>query len=205
MEQERTRFEEGEHHVYVPYYMKEIVAEITRLARRTPEINQRSGVSVRASIANYESLLANALRRAIRLGEEEVVPRISDLPHVIPSLSGKLEFETMEEGREEQIMDRLIQGAVLTVFNRCFTLGELESVVAYFKGGAAVEVSDVAPSAEYVKLLSQIGGLAEALKKLEVDASPARIASGAEFIFEGLHLNKRLNKERIAGRYQYRG
>ena len=71
MEQERTHFEDdGDRRVDVPQYMKEIVAEITRLARRSPDINQRSGVSVRASIADYEALLANAMRRAIRLEGE---------------------------------------------------------------------------------------------------------------------------------------
>ncbi|MCL6646104.1 MAG: magnesium chelatase, partial [Dehalococcoidia bacterium] len=95
---------EAEHHpvpadfdVAVPQYMKEIIAEISRLARRSPDINQRSGVSVRASIANYESMLANALRRAIITGEDRVVPRISDLPYVVPALSGKVEFETVED------------------------------------------------------------------------------------------------------------
>ena len=110
---------EAEHHrvpndfnVIVPPYMTEIIAEISRLARRSPDVNQRSGVSVRASIANYESLLANALRRAIMTNEEAVVPRVSDLPYVIPTLSGKVEFETVEDGREEQIIEKLIQGAV---------------------------------------------------------------------------------------------
>ncbi len=114
--------------------MKEIVAEITRLARRSPDINQRSGVSVRASIADYESLLANAMRRAIRLNEKEVVPRVSDLPYVLPALTGKIEFETVDDGREEQIVERLIQGAVLAVFNHYFSLGELEPTVARVQG-----------------------------------------------------------------------
>ena len=85
MEQERMRFDD-EFKVVVPQFMKEIVAEITRLARRSPDINQRSGVSVRASIANYESLLANAQRRAITTREQQVVPRVSDLPYVIPAI-----------------------------------------------------------------------------------------------------------------------
>src|SRR3989337_2969017 len=121
--------------------MKEIVAEITRLARRSSDINQRSGVSVRASIADYESLLANALRRAIRLGERDVVPRVSDLPYVMPTLAGKVEFDTVEEGKEEQIIDKLIQGAVLAVFNRQFNVVDLEEVVSQFKAGRSVETS----------------------------------------------------------------
>ena len=206
MEQERSRFEEdGDRTVNVPQYMKEMVAEITRLARRSPDINQRSGVSVRASIADYEALLANAVRRAIRLEEMEAVPRISDLPYVLPALTGKLEFETVEDGREDQILERLIQGAVLAVFNRYFSLGELEPVVAHFKAGHAVEVSDTTPSAEYGKLVRQIEGMERVVGKLGATESPALLASAAEFVLEGLHLNKRLNKERVAGRYHYRG
>jgi magnesium chelatase subunit I len=207
MEQERSHIEDddADRTVAVPQYMKEIVAEITRLARRSPDINQRSGVSVRASIADYESLLANAMRRAIRLGDKDVVPRVSDLPYVLPALSGKLEFETVDDGREEQIVERLIQGAVLAVFNHYFSLGELEPTVARFKAGYAVEVSDLTPSSEYVKLAKSTEGLDVAVEKLGAKGSPALIASAAEFVLEGLHLNKRLNKDKIAGRYQYRG
>jgi magnesium chelatase subunit I len=206
MEQERSHFEDDEEHpVSVPQYMKEIVAEVTRLARRSPDVNQRSGVSVRASIADYEALLANAYRRAIRQDEKEIVPRISDLPYLVPAISGKLEFETVEEGREEQIIDRLVQGAVLAVFNRYFSLGELESVVATFKAGHAAEVGDLAPSAEYVKLVKATEGLDAAVEKLGAGKSRPATASAVEFVLEGLHLNKRLNKDRIGGRFQYRG
>jgi len=206
MEQERSHFEDdGERPVNVPQYMKEIVAEITRLARRSPDINQRSGVSVRASIADYESLLANAMRRAIRIGEKEIVPRVSDLPYVLPALTGKLEFETVDDGREEQIVERLIQGAVLAVFNHYFSLGELEPIIARFKAGYAVEVSDMTPSADYVKLMKGTEGLEAAIEKLGARASDPATASAVEFVLEGLHLNKRLNKDKVAGRYQYRG
>ncbi len=206
MEQERSHFEDdGDRPVNVPQYMKEIVAEITRLARRSPDINQRSGVSVRASIADYESLLANALRRAIRIGEKEIVPRVSDLPYVLPALSGKIEFETVDDGREEQIVERLIQGAVLAVFNHYFSLGELEPTVARFKTGYAVEVSDLTPSSDYVKLVKETEGLDSAVEKLGAKSNPALTAAAVEFVLEGLHLNKRLNKDKVAGRYQYRG
>jgi len=206
MEQERSHFEDdSDRAVTVPQYMKEIVAEITRLARRSPDINQRSGVSVRASIADYEALLANAMRRAIRLNEKEVVPRVSDLPYVLPALSGKLEFETVDDGREEQIVERLIQGAVLAVFNHYFSLGELEPIVARFKAGFAAEVSDMTPSADYAKLLKETDGLPAAIEKLGAKSGLSVQASAIEFVLEGLHLNKRLNKDKVAGRYQYRG
>jgi len=80
-----------------------------------------------------------------------------------------------------------------------------EAMVAHFRAGAAVEVSDALASAEYATLAGKIKGLADAVKKLEVDQSPGLVASGVEFILEGLHLNKRLNKDKIAGKVQYRG
>jgi magnesium chelatase subunit I len=204
MEQEHTSFDD-DYQVTVPAYMKEIVAEITRLARRSPDINQRSGVSVRASIADYESLLANALRRAIRLGEKDVVPRVSDLSFVIPTLSGKIEFDTVEDGKEDSIIEKLVQGAVVAVFNRHYNVVDLEDVVGQFKAGLSVEVSDLLPSKDYVKLVKQVEGLDRAVAKLDPGESLSVIASGVEFILEGLHLNKRLNKDRVGGRTQYRG
>jgi magnesium chelatase subunit I len=205
MEQEHTRFEDTDYEVTVPTYMKEIVAEITRLARRSPDVNQRSGVSVRASIADYESLLANALRRAIRIGEKDVVPRISDLPYILPTLSGKVEFETVEEGKEDQIIEKLIQGALVAVFNRHFNVVDLEDVVAQFKAGLSVEVSDLLPSKEYAKMVKRIEGLDRAVAKLKPGENLSVIASAVEFVLEGLHLNKRLNKDEVGGRTQYRG
>ncbi len=203
---------EAEHHpmpsdtkVVVPPYMKEIIAEISRLARKSPDVNQRSGVSVRASIANYESMLANALRRAILTGEDVVVPRVSDLPYVVPTLAGKVEFETVEDGREDQIIDKLIQGAVVAVFNRTFNLGEMEPAVNRFKAGLAVEVGDMTPSAQYTKLARQVDGLMEAVEKAGGAGSPAETAAAVEFILEGLHLNKRLNKDKVGGIIRYKG
>jgi magnesium chelatase subunit I len=134
-----------------------------------------------------------------------VVPRISDLPYVIPAISGKVEFETVEDGREEQILEKLIQGAVLAVFNRHFNVVELDDVVARFKGGLSIEVSDTLPSAAYVKMARSLPGLERAAAKVCPEATPALVASAVEFILEGLHLNKRLNKDKVAGRIQYRG
>ena len=195
----------GDFKVTVPPYMKEVIAEISRLARRSPDVNQRSGVSVRASIANYESMLANALRRAIVTNEDEVVPRVSDLPYVVPALQGKVEFETVEEGREDQIIEKLIQGAVVAVFNRYYNLGELEQVVNRFKSGVAVEVGDMTPSSEYTRLVQQVEGMSAALDKAGGGRSPAEVAAATEFLLEGLHLNKRLNKDKVGGKVQYRG
>jgi magnesium chelatase subunit I len=204
MEQERMRFDDEEYKVVVPQYMKEIVAEVSRLARRSPDVNQRSGVSVRASIANYESLLANAMRRAINTHENEVVPRVSDLPFVIPAIQGKVEFETVEEGKEEQIIEKLIQGAIIAVFNRFFSVSEFDDTITRFKSGISVEVGDMMPSDNYQRILKQVEGLDKQVAKVEAK-SPPQVASAIEFILEGLHLNKRLNKDKVGAKVQYRG
>ena len=202
---EHTQMDMGDYNVAVPEYMTEIVAEITRLARRSPDVNQRSGVSVRASVANYEALLANALRRAIRIGEKDVVPRISDLPFVIPSLAGKVEFETVEEGRDDQIIERLIQGAVVAVFNRRANLSDLEPVVQAFKAGLSVDTGESLPAKDYQRLIKDVDGLSAALAAITRQRNPAVRAAAVEFILEGLHLNKRLNKDQVSGQARYRG
>ena len=205
MESEALPFSFDDFEIVVPDYMKEIVAEISRLARRSPDVSQRSGVSVRASVANSEALLANALRRAIRLGNTVVVPRISDLPFVIPSLQGKVEFETVEEGKDEQILDRLIQGAVVSAFNRQLGDADSEQVVEAFKTGLSVETGEAMAASEYVSLLRSIEGLAEIVGRVTNDERPEVQASAVEFVLEGLHLNKRLNKDRVGGQALYRG
>ena len=124
-------------------------------------MNQRSGVSVRASVANFEALLANAFRRALRVGETEVVPRISDLPFIIPSLQGKIEFEAMEEGQEQRIMDRLMQNAVKAVFYNTINIDDVEDMTALFNNGWSVEVGDALPSPAYQEIVAKIDGLGE--------------------------------------------
>jgi len=111
----------------------------------------------------------------------------------------------VEEGKEGQILERLIQGAVLAVFNRHFDVVDLEGVVTPFKDGLSVEVSDTMPARDYLPLLEKVEGLSRAVAKLKVGEQPALIASAVEFVLEGLHLNKRLNKDKVRGRAQYRG
>ena len=205
MEQEQRKLDLGEYREDVPPFMSQLIAEITQQARRSPDINQRSGVSVRASVSNYEALLANALRRAIELGEQDVVPRISDLPFIMPSLQGKVEFEAMEEGREEKIMERLFQDATKAVFSR-FTEGiNLEPLALQFADGIHVTTGESLPSNDYEDIIKKINGLAEAIEILVPGANTANRASAVEFILDGLHLNQRLNKDRVGGRTTYSG
>lgn len=205
MEQEYTKLDMGEYKVVVPAFMQEIIAEITHLARKSPDINQRSGVSVRTSIANYEAMLANALRRAIRTGEQVIVPRISDLAFISASFQGKVEFEAMEEGREDKILERLIQNAVKSVFDRYTDMNIMETAAMQFSEGQYVTTGESLPANEYEQLIRKVDGLGDAVASINTGDSELTIASTVEFILEGLHLNELLNKDQVAGRSTYSG
>ncbi|HXG39802.1 MAG TPA: sigma 54-interacting transcriptional regulator [Candidatus Limnocylindrales bacterium] len=210
--QERMRFPaaDGAPPVVVPTFMEELVAEITHLARRAPEISQRSGVSVRVSVANTEALEAAALKRAVRLGEPIGAPRISDLGALLATTAGKVELETLgDDTPEERVVERLITKAIYATFNRRVSIDSLEEVVAAFEDGLVVETGELVPSREYVRWMREVPGLREAIERLGAFAAtdgapvPAVVASALEFLLEGLHLSRRVNKERAAGHARY--
>jgi magnesium chelatase subunit I len=203
MDAERTDFPIDGLRVSSPAYMKQLVAELTHLARRAPEISQRSGVSVRVTICNYENLTSNALKRAIRLGETAAVPRVSDLGALVASTTGKIELESLGDTSEDKVLAKLVQRAVLNVFNRAFSAPELEDVVTAFQNGGTFVVSDGLPSKEYARQLDAVPALRAAVRKLDA-VEPAALAAAVEFVLEGLHLSKKLNKEAQPGQYRYR-
>ncbi|MEE8475674.1 MAG: sigma 54-interacting transcriptional regulator [Myxococcota bacterium] len=181
---------------HIPSFMEDVIGELTFQARSSPDVNQTSGVSVRMSIANYETLLANALRRALRQGEDEAVPRISDLDAIGESTAGKLEIEYAGSDRSElEVARDLVRRATRSVFDSRFSADDLGTVVDAFDGGWAVEVSGSMPSREVLVGLEEIPGLRDAAVGLAGGDSPGRVASALEFILEGLHLTNRLNKK----------
>jgi magnesium chelatase subunit I len=210
--QEKQRFPgDGAPPVVVPAFMEELVAELTHLARRSPDISQRSGVSVRVSVANSEVLEAAALKRAVRLSEPVAAPRISDLGAVIASTVGKVELETAgDDAPEDRVVERLITKALYTTFARRADLDDLEDVVVAFEEGFVVETGDRVPSREYVRWAREVPGLEDAVRRLgSFDATdgaeePAVVASAVEFLLEGLHLARRINKDRSPGGTVYR-
>ena len=195
MDQERAKFPE-EDKLVIPDHMKEILAEITTQARLSSEINQRSGVSVRVSISNFETMLGNAVRRGIRNKEEWACPRVSDLSFIVASFAGKIELETFEEGRESRLTDDLTRRAVLRTFGSYFEVDDLEAIVDSFDLGNRAETGSDLPAAGYPDLVKNIDGLDKAVKKLTRDKRPEVIASAVEFILEGLHLSRKLNCDR---------
>ena len=191
--------------VHVPGELAEVVATMSHLARSSPHVNQRSGVSVRLTVANSETLVANATRRALRLGEDEVVPRVSDLHALVASTAGKIEIETLDEGRDEAVVDALFSAAVLTVFRRCVEPATVRHLVAAFDDGRVVHTGDDVASSAYVELMAEVPALREAVRAVIAgEESPGAVASAVEFLLEGLHLSKRLNKDVAGDRAVYR-
>ncbi len=190
--------------VNIPEFMTEIVAEMSQQARRSPHVNQRSGVSVRLSISNYETLVANALRRALRNGESEVVPRVSDLDALVASTAGKIEIETVDEGRDAKVLERIMDVSVLEVFRARVRPEHLGELVTAFDDGRVVHTGDELPASDYAGLVGSMPELSSVLAELSVGETPAGVASAVEFVLEGLHLSKRLNKDAVDGRSTYR-
>jgi magnesium chelatase subunit I len=204
MEQEAASLEQRSRKVTVPEFMKQIIGNLTFEARKSNEINQASGVSVRVTINNYESLISNAEKRALRCKENDIVPRVSDLHSMLASTTGKIEIEYVGEDKKEgELVEKLLNRSIVKVFDQHFSLNSLQKVVEYFNAGWGVEVSDNMASQDYLEGIKEIPGLKEAIRTLGIQESPALMASATEFVLEGLHLHQKLNKEVEGGRATY--
>jgi magnesium chelatase subunit I len=209
MEQEARPAPEGAGAVIrVPPFMKEVLAALTAELRRAPQINQLSGVSVRYSIGNLETLIAAAVRRAARTGEPEAVPRLVDLPAVLEGSLGRIEFDAIEEGREQEILLRAVKNAILEVFRRRLSGFDFQTILAKFDGDFAAETSDLTPATRFLGQFGDLPGLGKLLGRMGVEEeSPGIAASALELALEGLHLSRRLNKDSggRGGAYRYEG
>ena len=146
-----------------------------------------------------EVMAANALRRGLKLGEKYVVPRVCDLDAFAASSGGKIEIEALEDGREGQVLRDLVKSAVLTVYKDVVRPELARDVVTAFEEGAIVSTGEDVPSATQAALAEQIPALKPVVSPLVgSDTSAAATAAAVEFILEGLHLSKRLNKDTSA-------
>jgi magnesium chelatase subunit I len=191
--------------VHVPRFLDEVLAELTRALRISPEVNQRSGVSVRFTIGAHETLVAGAVRRAARTGAAVAVPRVIDLRAVVPAALGRVEFELLEEGRELEVVEHALARAILTVWRRHLAGEDLARLVARFDAGElAVETGDLVPGPGVLEGFGgRIEGLARWMRRLDESGAegggasedPELAASVVEFVLEGLHLGRRLNRD----------
>jgi magnesium chelatase subunit I len=176
-----------------------VVEQIAFVAREDKRIDKRSGVSQRLPISTVENVLSNAERRALRNGEETVVPRIADIYAALPAITGKLELEYEGEVKgADAIAREVIRTAIARVYDRYFhgNNNHLKQVVQYFDLGGEVQMLDTAPASEVLENMRNIQGLMEKIESLGVkDDDPVELqAAAAEFILEGLHAHKRIGR-----------
>jgi magnesium chelatase subunit I len=191
--------------VVVPYFMKELVEEISRAARRSKYVDQQSGVSARLSIANYRTMVASARQRAAVLGEQPAVPRISDLGHLYASSLGKLELDLMgsHQMSERQVLDAVLAEAIAAVFSEYVDKHGLAEIAEIFSQGVKIEVGDMLPSSHYAELVKRVPPIWD--KAFEVNASEneAVRASCVEFVLAGLYATDRISRSQHRGRIVY--
>src|SRR5690242_11134741 len=189
----------------VPEHLVEVVARLTRGLRSSSSVDQRSGVSARFSIAATEGISASALRRSARVADPEAVARTCDVPGVVPTLLGKLEFEMGEEGRERDVLDHLLKVALAETFRSRLSGLDLSGFTDLFAEGAIVETGELVPAADLLSQLGTVPGLSKVLDRLGHgdDASPGQAAAAVEFVLEGLHLTRRIDKDTVGGRTVY--
>ena len=191
--------------VVVPYFMKELVEEVSRAARSSKFVDHESGVSARLSLANYRTMIASARHRAAVLGESPAVPRISDLGHLYASSLGKLELDLMgtHQMSERQVLDAVMAEAIATVFGEYVDRHGLDEIAEIFSQGVKIEVGDMLPSSHYARLLQRVPPVWD--KAFEVNAShdePVR-ASCVEFVLAGLYATDQISRSQHHGRIVY--
>lgn len=191
----------------VPEHLLEVLARLSRGLRESSSIDQRAGVSARFAIAAAEGVAASALRRAARTGDAHAVARVCDVPAVLPTLLGKLEFEMGEEGREVEVVRHLLRIAVAETFRERLVGLDLSGFTELFAEGAVVETGELVTAEELLGQLGPVSGLAKVLDRLGDDsddqADVGYVAAGVELVLEGLHLTRRVDKENVGGRTVY--
>ncbi len=189
--------------VHIPAFLEEVVERVAFLARKDKRIDQRSGVSQRLPITLMETVVSNAERRAFLLGEDQVVPRLSDLFAALPSISGKMELEYEGELHgAEKIARELISGAAGLTFQARAGGSDVEEIVAYFEEGGALQLSEDATAAACVEAFQVVPSLLELVEWVGLApsaASPGLQASACELLLEALVAERRLS--RVEGGY----
>ncbi len=196
---------DGQFPVVVPYFMREIIEQMTIVARRSKYIDQQSGVSARFSIANYRTMIASARQRAAVLGEHPTVPRISDLGHLYASSLGKLELDMMSSHQmsERQVLDAVLAEAVRDVFGEYVERHGLADISEIFARGVKVEVGDMLPSQVYAERLKRVPPAWQKAFEVNASADAAVRASCVEFVLAGLYASEMVSRSQHHGRIVY--
>jgi len=195
----------GDYPVVVPYFMKQLIEQITVQARKSKYIDQQSGVSARFSIANYRTMIASARQRSVVLGERPAVPRISDLGHIYSSSLGKLELDLMgsHQMSERQVLDAVLAEAIGIVFHEYVEEHGLAEIAEIFGRGVKIEVGDMLPSSHYAERLKRVPPIWDKAFEVNAAGDPAVRASCVEFVLAGLYALEKISRAQHHGRMVY--
>jgi magnesium chelatase subunit I len=197
----------------LPAHLVEVIARFTRGVRDSPAVDARSGVSARFAIAAAESAAASAVRRSALAGPaapgsdpEPPVARVCDLPAVVATLRGKVEFEVSEEGREEEVLGAMLRRAIADTFRSRLGSVDVSGLLAKFDEGGTVESGELVPAADLLQRIGDVPGLAKIMSRLGMDGGESfgQAAAALEFTLEGLYLMRRLSKDSTDGNSLYR-
>jgi magnesium chelatase subunit I len=197
----RLAWQDADPGALLPAHLVQVIARFTRLVRASPAVDSRSGVSARFAIAAAEAVAASAVRRAAISGEEQPVARVCDLPSVISTLRGKVEFEVSEEGREQEVLEHLLRRATSDTFRASLGNADLTGLMARFNEGGVVETGELVPAADLLRRIGEVPGLAKIMERLQMSGGESfgQAAAALEFALEGLYLMRRLSKESTDG------
>ncbi|MFN7733114.1 MAG: magnesium chelatase [Pirellula sp.] len=195
----------GQYPVQIPYFMMELIEEITAQARKSKYIDQASGVSARFSLSNYRTMVASARHRAVLLKEPLAVPRISDLGHLAASSLGKLELDLMgsHQMTEQRVLEALIASAVKEVFSQYAEEFGVNKIAEIFNKGVRIEVGDLLPSQAYAERLKHVPPVWDTAFEVNASEDPAIRASCVEFVLAGLYSLERISRAAKHGKVQY--
>jgi magnesium chelatase subunit I len=182
--------------VRVPEIVAEVAERVAFEARGEKRVDQRSGVSQRLSISLLENVVSNAERRAVRLGEKEVVPRIADIYAALPAITGKIELEYEGEiiGAAPIARELIRRAADSTLRERGDDL-DLDDVVVWFDTGQALQVSDDASTAVARKGFATVPGLVDQVVASGLaNGDDADAVVACELVLEALVARRRISR-----------
>jgi len=189
-------------HLHIPEFLREVVEQIAFEARDDQRVDKHSGVSQRLPITVIESVISNAERRALLTGEDDIVPRVSDVYAAIPSMTGKMELEY--EGEQigaNRIAKDLIKRAAGEIFEGYFVGIDFARTVQWFDEGNNLRLADTASAEECRRLLDAVPELVETsvipfdFKK----SDQAQLVAACEFVLEGLFAQNKISRNEEGG------
>ena len=186
----------------VPDFVRELIEQIAFEARDDQRVDKRSGVSQRLPITVTETVVSNAERRAVLTGEEEIVPRVSDVYAAAPSMTGKMELEYEgEQVGAAKIARDLIKRAAGEIFEGYFVGVDFSPAVRWFDEGSTLRLADTAPASECMVLLESVPDLIDTvLVPFDLDREDeALVVSACEFALEGLYAQNKISRNEEGG------